>query len=291
MQILFHIGAHCTEAGRLPRALRKDAAILQEHRVAVPRPSDIRTAFRDASLNLQGAPADAATQRHLLASGDVPKDSDRVILTNPSFLCMGKVAVEDGVLYSKSHKSLWLRNLFPEDDVDFALAIRNPATWLPALHAEHGAGQSFADFIGVTDLTDMRWAPFLTRLREDNPESKLTVWCNEDTPLIWPEILRQTSGLDADVPLLGDDEILAEIMAPVGLDRLRSYLRTHPPSTAPTRRRIVGAFLEKFVLDEAIEEEIDIPGWSDELIHDITEAYEADLDVIRQMPGVALIEP
>lgn len=135
MDILFHIGAHCTDAARLARALRRDTAILDEHRVAVPNPTDYRAAIRDASLNLRGATADAATQRDLLAAAGVKEETERLILSNPNFLCMGKVAIEDGVLYSKAHKSAWLRNLFPDHAVEFALAIRNRATWLPALYA------------------------------------------------------------------------------------------------------------------------------------------------------------
>lgn len=291
MQILFHIGAHCTEAARLPRALRRDLALLEAHRVAVPRPADYRAALRDASLNLRGASADGATQRDLLAAAGVPQGTERVILSNPNFLCMGQVAIEGGHIYPKSHKSTWLRNLFPDHEVAFILAIRNPATWLPALHGAHGAGQAFADFLGVSDLTDFRWSPFIERLGDANPDCAIALWCNEDTPFVWPDVLRHATGLEAHVPMIGDEDILEEVMAPVGIERLRSYLAAHPPSTAPTRRRIVGAFLEKFALEAAIEEEIDIPGWDEALIRDITEVYEADLGAIRRMPRVTLIEP
>lgn len=137
----------------------------------------------------------------------------------------------------------------------------------------------------------MSWSPFLARLREANPDCPITVWCNEDTPFVWPDVLRHVTRLDSALPLLGDEDILEEIMAPVGIERLRSYLAIHPPSTAPTRQRIVGAFLEKFALDEALEEEIDLPGWNGDIIRDITDAYEVDLDAIRQLPGVTLLEP
>ena len=41
----------------------------------------------------------------------------------------------------------------------------------------------------------------------------------------------------------------------------------------------------------SLEEEIDLPGWTPDMVDEITEIYELDVDRIAQMPGVRLITP
>ena len=55
------------------------------------------------------------------------------------------------------------------------------------------------------------------------------------------------------------------------------------------RRRIVAAFLGKFAIDEALEEEIDLPGWTDETVEELTRRYDEDLLDIARIPGVRVI--
>ncbi|MDH3264747.1 MAG: hypothetical protein OEM24_12210, partial [Paracoccaceae bacterium] len=55
------------------------------------------------------------------------------------------------------------------------------------------------------------------------------------------------------------------------------------------RRRAVAAFLEKFGIPDQIEMEIDLPGWTGEMVEAMTLAYEADLAEIAEMPGVMLL--
>jgi hypothetical protein len=57
------------------------------------------------------------------------------------------------------------------------------------------------------------------------------------------------------------------------------------------RRRIVTAFLEKFGKPETLSAEANVPGWTEELVADLTRAYLADIERIARMPGVTLIEP
>jgi hypothetical protein len=119
----------------------------------------------------------------------------------------------------------------------------------------------------------------------------LVVWCNEDTPLIWPEVLRSLAGLPPEAELAGDFALLDAIMAPEGMTRMRAYLEAHPPRNAAQRRKIVTAFLDKFGLAEHIEMDVALPGWDAALIDDITAAYDADAAEIAAMPGVQFIAP
>ena len=59
----------------------------------------------------------------------------------------------------------------------------------------------------------------------------------------------------------------------------------------PQKRRVIAAFLDKFALDEEIEEELDMPGWTEETVEELTALYDADTAVIEQLPGVKFITP
>ena len=57
------------------------------------------------------------------------------------------------------------------------------------------------------------------------------------------------------------------------------------------RRRILGAFLDRYALEAEIEEELDLPGWTPAMIDKITQSYEDDMAEIVTIPGVKLLTP
>ncbi len=68
-------------------------------------------------------------------------------------------------------------------------------------------------------------------------------------------------------------------------------IMTEPGMSEAQKRRVIAAFLDKFARDEAIEEELDIFGWTDDLIDELTEIYDDDLYEIQAIPGINLITP
>jgi hypothetical protein len=137
----------------------------------------------------------------------------------------------------------------------------------------------------------MRWQEVIAAIQENNPGCPVTVWCNEDTPLIWPQVLREISDADPDIVFNGELDVLRTIMKDDGFARMQSYLDTHKPQSEIQRRRVFAAFLDKFADDDALEEDIDLPGWTPELVDEITAAYEEDVYQIERMPGVNFIAP
>jgi len=49
--------------------------------------------------------------------------------------------------------------------------------------------------------------------------------------------------------------------------------------------------LRSFFLDEAVEEEIDLPDWTDETVDALTEIYDDDIERIERLSGVNFITP
>jgi hypothetical protein len=54
---------------------------------------------------------------------------------------------------------------------------------------------------------------------------------------------------------------------------------------------VIAAFLDKFALDDEIEEELDMPGWTEALVDDLSDQYDEDVLAIQRMPGVTMIAP
>lgn len=109
--------------------------------------------------------------------------------------------------------------------------------------------------------------------------------------MIWPRLMRDMSGLHPETPFEGEADLLAEIMTPDGVQRYHGYMQTHPPKSDTQHSRIITAFLGKFAVDDALEDEIDAPGWTQQLVDDLTLRYEEDLDQIGRIAGVKFITP
>jgi len=291
MQVVYHLGLHCTDEDRLLRALLKNKGRLAEEGIAIPGPGRYRPVLREALKALRGAPASAEMQETMLDSIMDAEGMGRIVFSYDSFLCVPEKAVGEGRLYPMAgDKTRWFPALFPAADTAFAFAIRNPATFLPAVFART-EGLSFDAFLGAAAPEDLSWAAMVARVRAGSPEVPLTVWCDEDTPLIWPEVVAAVAGTARPEALAGLDDFLATLMSPEGLERLRAVRAELPPLAAVARRRLTAAFLERFARPEAVEVEFDLPGWTADLVEELTERYEEDVERIAGMDGVRFIAP
>ena len=292
MQIVFHIGAHVTDEGALLRSLLRNRDRLAESGVMIPGPSRYRKILRDVMTTLRGQPANPESREVMLEALVENDAAERILLFNDSFICIPSRAVENGQLYARAAKAAWLRNIFPDDDVEFCLGIRDPATFLPSLYDSLGEGRpDFSEFLDGADPRTLRWSDYIARLRAAVPDCPITVWCNEDTPVIWSEIMREMAGLAPGAELEGELDIVMGLIHRRGRTRLRAFLEKRPPETEAGRRRAIAAYLDKYFVEDRVEEEIDIPGWTDALIEDISAAYDDDVADIAHMPGVTLIQP
>lgn len=293
MQLALHIGAHCTDEDRLLRSLLRNRAALGGLGVAVPGPGRFRDILRQAIGSLRGAPASAGTQEMLLDAMLDDGAPRRLVLSWESFLCMPPRAVDGASLYPMAgRKAAWLAALFPQAEPELFLALRNPAGLIPALAARLAEGPR-ADLLDTVAPRGLSWVPVIEALRSALPEARLTVWCDEDAALIWPELMAALAGVpvpEAGGPALeGTLDRLRDLMTRDGADRLEAWLDDRPPATAALRQRTVAAFLDKFADPSASEEELDLPGWDEALVAALTAAYDADCTEIAAMEGVRFV--
>lgn len=280
-----------TDEDRLLTCLIQNRALLAENGTEVPSPGTyrklVRVLLRTAAKTAVSEDARDVVMNSLAMAGD----PDRLILSGPSFFGTPKMAAGGGTLYSSAEARLgYFRQIFPHDQLELFMAVRNLATFIPATF-ETTDFTSVGEFLRGTDPTEMRWSDLVKRLRAAYPDLPITIWCNEDTPMIWAQILRELAGLDPLAALEGEYALLEEIMTEPGQERFRAYIASHPGMSEIQKRRVIAAFLDKFADESKIEEELDVPGWTEELVEQLTELYDEDVFEIERIPGVNLITP
>ncbi|MFP4043345.1 MAG: hypothetical protein ACLFTP_02060 [Rhodosalinus sp.] len=293
MRIILHAGTLATDEDRLVRTLLRNADILSRRGVAVPGPSRYRQILRDTLVSMRRAePAPDAREVLLDALLDRPEDEvERLILSNDRFFAAPQQAFAGGVLFPQAEERLVnMQRLFDADELHLYLAVRDPATFLPAVYAAL-KGPSPADMLQGLEPRDFNWSTLIGRLRAAAPGVPVTLWCYEDSPVLWGTILRDMAGLEEGTKISGAFDLLSEIMSVEGMQRFRAYLAEHPEMTEPYKMRVMAAFLDKYQIEEMVEEEVDMPGWTDAMVEEMSEAYEADVAHIAQMEGVRLLTP
>ena len=288
MQIVFHLGAHCTDDGLLIRSILKNRAKLAEEGIGVPGPGRYREILGEVSTDLRGKTADQDTEAQIVEAIRDDDTAHRIVLSNENFLCRANVVLAEDGLYPKAQKSAWLRQCLPSHEAEFAIGIRNPAAFVPELLRLTGEGEEALDDVSIGDLL---WSEVVADMIVANPGCRLVVWCHEDTPFIWSEIIREMTGHDPFTQIDGEFDMLDRIMSPEGMARLVEFLEAREVTSQSKRRRAVSAFLEAHALEDAIEAEVDLPGWTAEMIAMLTELYEDDVERIAAMPEVTFISP
>ena len=290
MHLVQHIGAHVTDGERLIRSLMKNQKPLADHGVRVPVPTSYRRLLREA-IQRHLNDGTGAEERDPFLDAFLPDRPERLVLSNPAFICTPNRIFEGREFYGLAGmKVRALCDIFAGDEVEIFLATRNPATFIPAVW-EQSRARSVEAYLDGLDPRQALWSDVVRRIRDLVPSARLVVWANEDTPLIWGRLMRAMAGVPFSEPLDGVHDLVDEIMTEEGRARFRAYLRTHPPQSESQMSRVAAAFLDKYAVPEEVMEEVDMEGWDASVVSDLTRGYEADLDLIAGMDGVTVLQP
>jgi hypothetical protein len=291
MQVIFHTGAHGTDEERLLKCLLRNKEDLAQRGVSVPGPGRYRYLLKDAFKALQTA-APSPDARDVLIDAILDDEvCDRLVLSNAHFFGSQRFALIGGQLYPDAAERMsQLQKLFRFEQIEMFMAIRNPATFLPAIIGKV-SNRKIKARMGDADPREIRWSDMVLRVREAVPDVALTIWCNEDTPLIWAQIIREVAGLEPGDKVIGALDLVNSIMSKEGIKRLNAYLAKNPEMPEVQQRRVIAAFLDKFADEDKVEEVLDMPGWTDDLVDELTDIYDEDVFRISRIPGVQLIAP
>lgn len=292
MQLILHTGAHFTDRERLLKCLLNNKAEFSGEGVAVPGPGRYRTLLKEAVTALDDRPEAAPGAREVLMDAILDEESaERTILSNQNFFGSPRFALGEGGFYPLAvHRLRQFHQLFPGDRIELFMGLCNPASFLPNILAR-ASEQQQTKILRELDIYNLRWSGVLAEVRRAFPDLPITVWCNEDTPLMWAEIIRAMAGLAPGRKITGGFDLLREIMSHTGMKRFRAYLHEHPRLSDAQKRRVIAAFLDKYALPDALEEELDLPGWTETVVEDLTDIYDRDVQEIAAMPGIRVLLP
>ncbi|SDE41748.1 hypothetical protein SAMN05421538_106182 [Paracoccus isoporae] len=288
MQIAYHVGVHGSDQERILRTLLKNREMLWMRGVEVPAPNRYRGVFGDAINALRGGVATQDMQEMLL---DAVMDSDRagrVVLSQSGFLGMPQRAISAEGLYAKGHnRLLGLSNLFPDAVVEFFIGLVHPAR--QASEILRMTGGDYDAVLGGVNPRNLRWAPMLHRILQTVPDRDIVIWAQEDLPFIWPEVLRRIAGVGPEAALKGEDALLAELLPEAEADALQQKIAATDGLSVEARRQMVEDALTSMPDSGAMEAEVALPGWSQDLVDELSEIYATDLAEIAALPGIEYI--
>jgi hypothetical protein len=291
MQMVFHLGVHCTDGDRLLRTLSNNRDWLTRHGTEIVQPTRHRGIFEEALLALNGGPATpemVGIMLDAILDGDSPR---RIVMSTPGFLgAPGRVSGREGLYFQIGRRAAALANLFPEARAEFFLAIRNPATLLSDILPIFSGGGYETLMQGRAPL-ELRWHEAIDRLVRAVPGRRIVIWCHEDAPLVWPEVVRTAGGIPPDVPLAGGLTYMHEILGDAGFPHLRATLKKAAPQTVAARRAIYAESMRDHAQPGILDQIVDLPGWTQDLVDQVTAAYRRDVAEIAQRPEVEFILP
>lgn len=293
MQVILHTGVHCTDDDRLLKGLLRNAEAWRHEGVAIPGPSNYRALLAESLNKLRDGRPEPGT-REVLLDAILRQDSGqftRLVLSNDNFFSVPKLMFQNGYIYFRAEERLTtLTQIFEGDEVQLFMGLCDPASFLPTAfaatpHADFGA------FMEGVDPMRFRWSDLIRRIRDTLPDLPMTLWCNEDTPFLWGQIIREMAGISLSRKITGAFDLYSRIISREGMQRFRAFLRENPTIPEPQKRRVMMAFLDKYAIDEEIEEELDLAGWDGPYVDMLTELYEEDVELIAAMDGVRFLTP
>ncbi|MBU3031458.1 hypothetical protein [Paracoccus marinaquae] len=289
MQMVFHLGVHGTDGDRLLKTLLNNRAWLLQNATEVVPPARHRGLFEEAMMALNGGPATPEMQHIMMDAMLESEAPHRVVMSSPSLLGTPSRAVGPQGLYPQiGARVAALANLFPQTQSEFFLAIRNPAVLLTKLAPQIGGYEAMMQGCPPQAL---RWRDTIRRLVSAAQGRRVVIWCHEDVPMIWPELIRLTGDMSPDAPLSGGLLYMHELLGDAGLAKLRAALGGRDQLTIAQRRRIHAEILQQHLLPDALDEDINLPGWTQDLVDEVTDNYRADVAEIAVLPGVEFILP
>ncbi len=121
------------------------------------------------------------------------------------------------------------------------ICMRDPGTFIPAAYGK-SHGRSFKRFMAGATPAVVQWSGLIHRMRTVLPRAKITAWCNEDTPFIWPKILRHLIGLNAEDPVKAGYDLIGSLLTEIGAQKMQNYFKANPPNSRKRAPKGVGGF-------------------------------------------------
>jgi hypothetical protein len=291
-QVTLHIGVQFSSGRDILLSARANAQLLREQGVFLPPIRKARKTIDETLRRLDGMPPIPEEQTELLTSLTGPGEVRHLVLDDDLRAGSLRDLFNGPALYNGLETRIApTAELFSQTQFRLSLALINPAVFLDRALASGNATRTLQSFAETADPTRLSWREMVQRLRRAMPEVPLVLWCDEDAPLIWPQVMRHLFALPQGAILKARLQPLQPLLEPEGLTRLRAYLEKFPPDTHAQYERVILLFLDKYGIEDALSPRCDIPGWDSAKIAEVTARYEDDIVALAQDEGVTLILP
>jgi hypothetical protein len=137
----------------------------------------------------------------------------------------------------------------------------------------------------------LRWSDVIRRIKSGAPNTPLVVWCNEDSPLLWEQLIQHLAGLAAETEVLGGLDMLSDIITKEGMRLLKDAIGQQHSISDTARHEIIAEIWEHHAIAGEVEDEINLLDLDPAMVTRMSQMYDDDIDIIAQMDGVELLLP
>lgn len=291
MQVAIHAGAAFTDEGRLLRSLQANGDVLARNGATFFGPRRYRKVFKPAFHALNTRPPLPNEFESMRGNLPIHPEAKRAIFTSAEFIGEKDLVLAGGQFYPSAGKRLSvLEEAFSDCQLELYLALRNPGSFIPK-HLMSLPEQAREDVIRNNDLSHLSWVEMIEDVRDFAPAVQITLWCNEDIPLLWGDVVRNVGGLAADAAIKDEYDLLISLLTEEGQSQAQAILDQVSTLSQAETRDVLADILANHAQPDKMEEELDLPGWSDEIIDAFSELYEQDLTKLETMAGVKVLKP
>lgn len=293
MRITLHIGAHHTRTPRLVGAMKSSERAFKRLNIATPSPTHYRPIITTELARLDGLPPIVEEEDAVLAQilGE-HVEAENLIMINEDWAGERNTMFKGGQLYTGIGTSvLRVAELFSQHDLHISMAIRNPAFLINAALTAPSTPASLNWFLKSNNPMELSWVAPVEQVQKAVPNAQITMWCEEDTPLIWPRVIRKLANVSDDTPVRGALAAVMDSLKPEGVTRFRTFLRNHTLTSSLQYERAVLAFLDKYADESVMTASCNVPGWTAETVHDLSLNYEDDIAALAAKDNVNFILP
>ncbi|WP_170519342.1 hypothetical protein [Ruegeria atlantica] len=289
MKVAIHAGAAFTDEGRVLNSLKKNSDILKNNGVKIFGPRRYNRSFNPIFEKLGTEAVELSQNLNSILPNDA--HTQRAIFSSRRFAGEPADALQEGQLYPLAGRRMaLLEQAFDDHQLELFIGLRNPGSFIPKLLMSLPEDER-AEIVRNTDLSCLSWIGMIEDIQDLAPSVQITLWSNEDTPFIWGDIIRSLTGLDDSTTLVDEYDLLATLLDEAGQNTVLALSNQIEPQDKSVLHEQLARIFEEHALPEKIEEELDLPGWSTEIVEAFSELYEQDLERLGAVPGVRVLKP
>ena len=157
-------------------------------------------------------------------------EASRMILSKSNFIRVPSQIFEEGVFYTLTVGKLQaFDTLFSGHNIEISICMRNPSSFVLASFDKSHI-HLYDILITRATAEAVQYHGLIDRTRATLPKAKITAWSYENTPLIWPKLLRCIMALTDEDSVKCSHDLIASALTPTGTQRSQNYLKANPRS-------------------------------------------------------------